>query len=89
MHSNVHIAREKMKKRKNIKGIDKITRKRGCILLDQKTQKYSLFVISQNIFSSQNHVRRQIIPALKCIKCTFNSCFRQTANRKLLECISK
>ena len=52
--------------------------------------KYSLLVISQNVLPSQKHFRRQTIPALVCIKCTFNSCFRQLAHPcKLLEYISR
>ena len=48
--------------------------------------KYSLLVILHIDLPLQKHFGRQIIPALECIKCTFNSFFRQLAHRfKLFE----
>ena len=92
MYSNVLILREKNEK--TMRAIHRITRKGWCIFLDQKTHSfpsdsYSLLLISQHVLPSQKQCGKQIIPALKCIKCIFNLCFRQLAHRKLLEDIPR
>ena len=77
MYSNVLILGKKMKKKHEKNAQNNTKRVMHYIRpKDELLPKYSVLGILQNDLPSQKHFRRQSIPTLEYIKCTFDSCFR-------------